>query len=1151
MMDLKKSFGFNKDGENEIPRPKRVNEYINLKLAALGQPVVKSTSGFDFLELANDLIKNHREKNRLLSAYLCPADQRIQNFLDGYLSEFRDKVNPRLPSLTFIIDSHGIARALSLPPDKDIFQSDIITSYRIKQGVLHNPKNDRRTTEGVFHIAEGGLPIPDDKKAVPKLAFSHLLHAAIHPPRELLQLPFTSTQEEKAEVFVSLLLKPVVVPEVPGVSPQKRMEVRFFAPGNLVSNLDFVESIFGNGGDPFLPENDSALDIEGWTGHTGCIILAPHLVELTKKEVGLPEYREATERQIRDGMCWKSEDEHYNDGKAFKITARTEEGVIVTVIADNYFGYSKKEVKTQISYSANLFGNAEEEHAGGAIAFPCYNLGDEFRQDSQIRENGLTFESMTELFAGIMDVSPEGFATDRKYKDIIYVPKDAHFRLADQKISWIREGVEKSIRLNPSCTYFLPTGYKIRMEKNPLVPSWRLIGSSAEGTFCHKPCTVSGGGKSEISKSINDAVIYGPFFTADFENDFKIVEEIINKDYNNKFRDPGENLRKSRPLLSPARSLGSVIKLLTPSPTLYTDEYNEWLESIPHYIKGLVHIIKRFYKPEWGNDWRRYFTVDIIDGKFGNELKFKNRKLVASYLRIGLMKDNSWRTFKLRQDFVAADKLQMEDDISASTVVPAHKLEYLSPDHHEPALKFTHNCEYRFFQRPDEAINRGYDKQAEIDLSSPNTFISNFQPLTPADAEKIMEDAIEYDKYSPPMKKLIEEVTTKKDSSYFVSSSHPRIFEGKPSKNMRYLQNRPDIVKHRATYIAETGTRLFRRIPLDKPVLFPVNSVLAGRRNNPPEKGIRSLAVYNPIHYQELPELFMDFICSLTGKSPSTTGAGTEGALTKAPFNALSPVTDLNNALVSFILTGYPGFTSAAGYVGPKYRVDHDISLLVPELWSRLKTEEIEPSFMIAKGFLEKMEDFEYQGQKVLASRLGYRITGKFVRNYFGRVFENPNAVFNDEMLKPELQGMEVFVDGIHNIVEAQQRVALSYFTDGSIEGACPPLKAILHIMAYGHYQDKTASDPEIRNLFTRDSMMASDWYHERLLNKQLSDIALFQKHVKYLKHYLTTSLNMDAEEEIRIHEKVKTAEEKLKYLKSTDYLKSLEGYIGLDPYVK
>ena len=49
---------------------------------------------------------------------------------------------------------------------------------------------------------------------------------------------------------------------------------------------------------------------------------------------------------------------------------------MVTLIADNYFGYCKKEVKTQISYSANLYGLAEEEHAGGALAFPTFNLGD-------------------------------------------------------------------------------------------------------------------------------------------------------------------------------------------------------------------------------------------------------------------------------------------------------------------------------------------------------------------------------------------------------------------------------------------------------------------------------------------------------------------------------------------------------------------------------------------------------------------------------------------------------------------------------------------------------------------------------------------------------------------------------------------------------
>src|SRR5208337_3793298 len=116
----------------------------------------------------------------------------------------------------------------------------------------------------------------------------------------------------------------------------------------------------------------------------------------------------------------------------------------------------------------------------------------------------------------------------------------------------------------------------------------------------------------------------------------------------------------------------------------------------------------------------------------------------------------------------------------------------------------------------------------------------------------------------------------------------------------------------------------------------------AGRRGNPADAsiGLPPLAVYNPIHYQELPELFMDFVASLTGKSPSTTGFGSEGALTKGPFNALWPVADLNNALAGAILTGYAGFTTAAGYVGPRYRVDHDISMLVPEVWCRMSVEE-------------------------------------------------------------------------------------------------------------------------------------------------------------------------------------------------------------------
>ena len=41
---------------------------------------------------------------------------------------------------------HGLARELSLPAGDDAFTSSMLKSYRLRNGVLHNPKADRRTT---------------------------------------------------------------------------------------------------------------------------------------------------------------------------------------------------------------------------------------------------------------------------------------------------------------------------------------------------------------------------------------------------------------------------------------------------------------------------------------------------------------------------------------------------------------------------------------------------------------------------------------------------------------------------------------------------------------------------------------------------------------------------------------------------------------------------------------------------------------------------------------------------------------------------------------------------------------------------------------------------------------------------------------------
>lgn len=1156
-MDQKQHVGTLALGLGDLtPDRPQLQRFIHLKLLSLGLPGVAAQADSGLTQVVTGLLSNYRQKSKLLADYRSPVDRRIEDYLNRHTAHLKLAEPLRLPGNPLNLDRPGVARELSLPVDADTHQSELLHSYRIRNGVLHNPKSDRRTTAGTFHVAEGGLPVPGDKIAVPLHVFVNMFRHATSAPKSLLELPYTANAPGKGASWVSLLIRPTVVPEIPGMQPAKRMEVRFFVPGSLVSNLDFVESIFGNAGDPVLPENDAALDPETWTGHTGCVILAPHLVHLTKKELGLPHYDAATERQRRDGACWKDPAEKYNNGSAFKLTCRNTDGVVVTIIADNYFGYCKKEVKTQISYAANLYGSAEEEHAGGAVAYLSFSLGDVYKPNPMYG-NGRTFAEVSRDYAGIMDVHSEGYGVDKNFPNIIYVNEHAILDARTLKITWEKDGKPQSLPFLNGHTYVPPWGQKLKLNKHPGSGRFRIVITVAEGVFCHKPCTVSGGGKSEISKSLSDYMIYGPIYVANLHKDLDAVEAILKTDHSRRWK-PGKAVQDysktaSRPILSKDRTLGSVIKLLTPSSD-YTDEHNKWLSGIPSDILALVFLIKRLYRPEWGDDWRSHFTVDVLNGEDGHELKVDDKKAGGTYLRVGLLPNHGWRTYKLRQDFFPAAKIQTEDDITASVVVPPSMLPPGVPaPPNGNSAKILINCERRLFQRPDDAIIPGFDKQTEFDLSQSNNFISNFEPLKSTDAVEIVQKVTEFDAYTPPMQKLLQGAADA-DGSLVVSSAHPRIVDGKPTKNPRYLQDRPDLARPIEPYLADIGTRFWRKMPASEPLARPVDSVLVGRRNNPPDKaaGIRPLAVYNPIHYQDLPELFMDFVCSLTGKSPSTTGAGSEGALTKAPFNAVSPVVDLNAAMVSYILTGLGGFSTAAGYVGPDIRVDHDISLLVPEIWCRLKPHERQAKFLIDNGYLEKLDDFEYNGRIIPASRLGYRITYHFVRTFFGRLFDSPGKVFDEAMLRPETQGMDDYVDGILNIAEAQERVAKQYFEDGSVEHAIPPLKAVLNIMVHGHYEGKDAHHLDVRRLFTREHLLSSDWYRARLAAKQASDALLWKRHVAHLESEIAQA-DVETDENVTkldLNGRLAHAKEQLKRVGDPTYLHALAGTLGLDPWV-
>ena len=1111
---------------------------VNLRLALNGLPLPTAARA-SYIDVVAPVLARQRELRRELPELLCPADRRIQAFIDRYLGE-DSSVHPRLPDTTLTLDEPGLARALSLPVDGDDFSSDLVSSYRVANGVLHNPRNDRRTTAGVFHVAEGGLAIPDDKKAVPIDVFARLLDLAFQAPPEHTLLPYTSTQpvDRQAHTWVSLLLRPLVVPEVPGFVSERRMEIRFFAPGGLVSNLDFVEGIFGNSGDPLLPVNDSALAPSGWTGHSGCIILAPHLNLIRKVDLGLPHVDQATDRQRRDGMCWSDESELYNEGKPFKLCARDESGVILTIVADNYFGYCKKEVKTQISYSANLFGLAEEEHSGGARAYISHNEGQEYATpvcdqtvSDVVMANPDHFEMLSDGQARVLDID-----------DVVLVPDGTKFSLRDGTVSW--DNGDHSIRMRADTEYISPAGYRIHMVHNDADDQWYLEGTYGDSTTLHKCCTVSGGGKSEISKAISDTFLWGNAYSPDFEADMDAVDDILHRDYSTRFADPKLNGIDHRPVLSTERSVGSVIKLLTPSSD-FTDWYNDWINSIPAFRKELVFTIKRYYKPEWGDDWRSHFSVAPTNGRHGNMVRLDGQKVLVSMARVGFQPDGSWRLFTLRHDYAPAVKVQTEDDMTASIVTSPGVV--TGPE--GLSRKVVANCEALLFQRPDDAIYRGYDTQTERDMSGTDLFISNYQPLTREDVRAMRDDVVAFSKFTPPMRTFLSNFADSDPSEqpkFVVSSADPRLIDGVRSRNPRYLQVRPDIAKPRETAIANLASHLYHGLPIDEPLPLPVDVVAAGRRNNPPEGKIPALCAYNPLHYMELPELFMEFISSMTGKSPSTTGAGSEGALTKAPFNALPAVFDLNSSFLSFVLSGYDGWLSSAGFIGPKVEVAHDISLLVPEIFCRMSPAERDAKTLIEGGYLEKLEDYDKDGELILASRLGYRMTEKFMRAYFGRIFLHPDTVFTPEMLRPELQDADIFADSVRTISTTHARVAKAYFDDGTVSLAVPPIRALLEIMVNGVCSEGwTLDDPELREMFTRESVLASDWYAERIDAKQAEAVRRAERGIAHLEQFMADPRNASACEEIDVQARLDQVRKFHDRAVTAEYRQQLVGTLG------
>ena len=127
---------------------------------------------------------------------------------------------------------------------------------------------------------------------------------------------------------------------------------------------------------------------------------------------------------------------------------------------------------------------------------------------------------------------------------------------------------------------------------------------------------------------------------------------------------------------------------------------------------------------------------------------------------------------------------------------------------------------------------------------------------------------------------------------------------------------------------------------------------------------------------------------------------------------------------------------------------------------------------------------------------------------------------------------------------------ALHYFSDGSVETACPPLRALLHLMRDGTWEGRGAGDPVFRALFTRESLLASDWYRARLEAQAVIDAHLADCQAKYLEKFLARPNYADVASRLDIRSRLDQAVAAFKAAKAPDYLKTLTGTLGAEPAI-
>jgi len=185
------------------------------------------------------------------------------------------------PARPFILEHHyGLALRAVAADRAESWQNELVSSYRLDNGVPAQPINDRRYDPGRVSRAEGGLPIPADKTRRRLRTYLRLLQRRC-ASAQLTRLPSRTTGRRPWRPWCRCCCA-ARLPGGPKVAAESAMEVRLLRLPRAGANWTSWRAL-GNAGDPYRRATTAALDVDGAGPATGLLILAPHLTRLRKR----------------------------------------------------------------------------------------------------------------------------------------------------------------------------------------------------------------------------------------------------------------------------------------------------------------------------------------------------------------------------------------------------------------------------------------------------------------------------------------------------------------------------------------------------------------------------------------------------------------------------------------------------------------------------------------------------------------------------------------------------------------------------------------------------------------------------------------------------------------------------------------------------